>query len=46
MKEKKDEQKLKDLVYMLYDQSVFSRADHLENPIQFVNRLNILLVKL
>jgi molecular chaperone HtpG len=46
MKEEKDEQKLKDLAHMLYDQSVLSRGDQLENPIQFVNRLNTLLVKL
>jgi molecular chaperone HtpG len=46
MKEEKDEQKLKDLAYMLYDQSVLSRGDQLENPVQFVNRLNTLLVQL
>jgi len=46
MKDEKDEQKLKDLAHMLYDQSVLSRGDQLENPVQFVNRLNALLVKL
>jgi molecular chaperone HtpG len=46
MKEEPNEQKLRDLAYILYDQSVLSRGDQLENPIQFVNRLNLLLTQL
>lgn len=46
MKEERDNQKLSDLAYMLYDQSILSRGDQLENPIQFVNRLNALLTRL
>lgn len=46
MKDEKDEQQLSDLAHMLYDQSILSRGDQLENPIQFVNRLNTLLTKL
>ncbi|HEY1353973.1 MAG TPA: molecular chaperone HtpG [Ktedonobacteraceae bacterium] len=46
MRTETDEQKLQDLGHMLYDQSVLSRGDQLENPAQFVNRLNALLTQL
>lgn len=45
MKEEQDTQKLSDLASILYDQSVLSRGDQLENPVQFVNRLNSLLTR-
>jgi molecular chaperone HtpG len=46
MKNEEDEQRFTDLAHILFDQSVLSRGDHLENPIRFVNRLNALLSQL
>ena len=43
MKYEEDDQKFTDLAHILFDQSVLSCGDQLENPIRFVNRLNALL---
>jgi molecular chaperone HtpG len=40
------EQRFSDLAYILYDQSVLSLGEQLENPVRFVNRLNGLLSQL
>jgi molecular chaperone HtpG len=41
-----DRQRFSDLAYILYDQSVLSLGEQLENPVRFVNRLNSLLSQL
>ncbi len=41
-----DEQRFADWASILYDQSVLSLGEQLENPVQFVNRLNSLLSRL
>jgi len=41
-----DEDKFSNWAYILYDQSVLSLGEQLENPIRFVNRLNELLTQL
>lgn len=46
MKNEGDEQKFSDLAHILFDQSILSRGDQLENPMRFVNRLNALLAQL
>ena len=38
-----DTQTFTDLAHILFDQSILSRGDQLENPIRFVSRLNALL---
>lgn len=43
VKNETDEQTFTDLAHILFDQSVLSRGDQLENPIRFVNRLSKLL---
>jgi molecular chaperone HtpG len=43
MKNETDEHTFTDLAHILFDQSVLSRGDQLENPVRFVNRLNALL---
>jgi molecular chaperone HtpG len=43
VKNETDEHTFTDLAHILFDQSVLSRGDQLENPIRFVNRLNTLL---
>jgi molecular chaperone HtpG len=43
VKKETDEQTFTDLAHILFDQSVLSRGDQLENPIRFVNRLSKLL---
>lgn len=40
MKNETEAQTFTDLAYILFDQSVLSRSDQLENPIHFVTRLN------
>ncbi len=46
LKREGDEQKFADLAHILFDQSILSRGDQLENPIRFINRLNVLLSQL
>jgi molecular chaperone HtpG len=41
-----DEQRFADWASILYDQSVLSLGEQLENPVRFVNRLNSLLSQL
>ncbi len=41
-----DEEKFSNWAFILYDQSVLSLGEQLENPIRFVNRLNELLTQL
>jgi molecular chaperone HtpG len=41
-----DEQRFSDWSWILFDQSVLSLGEQLENPVQFVNRLNDLLTQL
>jgi molecular chaperone HtpG len=41
-----DEQRFSDWASILYDQSVLSLGEQLENPVRFVNRLNSLLSQL
>ncbi len=43
LKQQTDEQRFIDWAYVLYDQSILSLGEQLENPTQFVNRLNDLL---
>jgi molecular chaperone HtpG len=43
MKNESDEQRFSDWSWILFDQSVLSLGEQLENPVQFVNRLNDLL---
>jgi molecular chaperone HtpG len=43
VKNEVDTQTFTDLANILFDQSVLSRGDQLDNPIRFVNRLNTLL---
>lgn len=44
--QEQSEQRFADLAYILYDQSVLSLGEQLENPVRFVNRLNGLLSQL
>jgi molecular chaperone HtpG len=46
MKDEKDEQKFTNFAFVLFDQSVLSLGEQLENPVRFVNRLNSLLMQL
>jgi molecular chaperone HtpG len=46
MSNERDEQKFRDWAHILFDQSVLSRGEMLENPTSFVNRLNELLSQL
>jgi molecular chaperone HtpG len=46
MKNESDEQRFSDWSWILFDQSVLSLGEQLENPVQFVNRLNDLLTQL
>jgi molecular chaperone HtpG len=46
LKGESDEQRFSDWAYVLYDQSLLSMGEHLENPVRFVNRLNDLLARL
>jgi molecular chaperone HtpG len=46
LKQETDEQRFSDWAYLLYDQSMLSLGEQLENPTQFVNRLNDLLTRL
>ena len=46
LKQQTDEQRFADWAYVLYDQSILSLGEQLENPTQFVNRLNDLLAQL
>ncbi|QBD82182.1 molecular chaperone HtpG [Ktedonosporobacter rubrisoli] len=46
MKDEQDGQKFTDLALVLFDQSMLSRGEQLEDPIRFVNRLNTLLMQL
>ncbi|GCE05931.1 molecular chaperone HtpG [Dictyobacter aurantiacus] len=41
-----DEQRFSDWAHVLFDQSVLSSGEQLENPVTFVNRLNSLLAQL
>jgi molecular chaperone HtpG len=41
-----DEQRFTDWAHILYDQSILSLGEQLENPVRFVNRLNNLLSQL
>jgi len=41
-----DEQRFTDWAHILYDQSVLSLGEQLDNPVRFVNRLNSLLSQL
>ena len=43
MKNESDEQRFSDWSWILFDQSVLSLGEQLENPVRFVNRLNDLL---
>jgi molecular chaperone HtpG len=43
MKDERDEQRFSDWAWILFDQSVLSLGEQLENPVRFVNRLNDLL---
>ena len=45
LKQQTDEQRFTDWAYVLYDQSILSLGEQLENPTQFVNRLNDLLAQ-
>ena len=46
LKEEKDEKRFTDWAYILFDQSVLSTGAKLDNPVDFVNRLNELLSQL
>ncbi len=46
MKNESDEQRFSDWSWILFDQSVLSLGEQLENPVKFVNRLNDLLAQL
>jgi len=46
MKNEGDEQRFSDWASILFDQSVLSLGEQLENPVSFVNRLNNLLTQL
>ena len=46
MKDEGDEQRFSDWSWILFDQSILSLGEQLENPVQFVNRLNDLLTQL
>jgi molecular chaperone HtpG len=46
MKNESDEQRFSDWSWILFDQSVLSLGEQLENPVRFVNRLNDLLTQL
>jgi molecular chaperone HtpG len=46
MKNESDEQRFSDWSWILFDQSILSLGEQLENPVQFVNRLNNLLQEL
>ena len=46
LKEIQDEQRFSDWAFVLFDQSVLSAGEQLEDPVRFVNRLNDLLVQL
>ena len=46
MKNESDEQRFSDWSWILFDQSVLSLGEQLENPVRFVNRLNDLLQEL
>ena len=46
MKNEVDEKRFTDWAHILFDQSVLSIGEQLENPISFVNRLNDLLAQL
>ncbi len=46
LKEVQDEQRFTDWALVLFDQSVLSAGEQLEDPVRFVNRLNDLLTQL
>jgi molecular chaperone HtpG len=46
LKDEKDEKHFTDWAYILFDQSVLSAGEKLDNPVDFVNRLNELLSQL
>jgi molecular chaperone HtpG len=46
MKSESDEQRFSDWSWILFDQSILSLGEQLENPVKFVNRLNDLLTQL
>ena len=46
MKNESDEQRFSDWSWILFDQSILSLGEQLENPVKFVNRLNDLLTQL
>jgi Molecular chaperone, HSP90 family len=46
IKSETDEQRFSDWAHVLFDQSVLSSGEQLENPVTFVNRLNSLLEQL
>ncbi len=46
MKDESDEQRFSDWSWILFDQSILSLGEQLENPVKFVNRLNDLLAQL
>lgn len=46
MKNESEEQRFSDWSWILFDQSVLSLGEQLENPVRFVNRLNDLLAQL
>jgi len=46
MKSESDEQRFSDWSWILFDQSILSLGEQLENPVGFVNRLNDLLQNL
>lgn len=45
IKQEEDQQIFHDLAHILFEQSLLSRGDQLENPVRFVNRLNALLTR-
>src|SRR5947207_1113200 len=46
LRDEKDEKHITDWAYILFDQSVLSMGEKLDNPVDFVNRLNDLLSQL
>jgi molecular chaperone HtpG len=46
MKNESEEQRFSDWSWILFDQSILSLGEQLENPVGFVNRLNDLLQNL
>jgi len=46
LRDEKDEKRITDWAYILFDQSVLSMGEKLDNPVDFVNRLNDLLSQL